>query len=164
MQDLETLKPLSLLRLHAAVVEELRRRGIVRSANNPVGDYAEHLFCRAFGWQPLSNSAKGADAEDRQGTRFQIKSRRLLGPHYSRQLSALRDLDKNRFDRLAAVLFEVDFTVLRAAIVPYDLVLSNSKHTEWTSSWRFELHDSVWSWPEVQDVTDTLLAAQAELS
>jgi hypothetical protein len=39
-----------LLALHAAVSEELRERNVLRSANNPTGDLAEYLFCKAFGW------------------------------------------------------------------------------------------------------------------
>ena len=33
----------ALLALYSAIVEELHLRGIVRSTNNPVGDYAEYL-------------------------------------------------------------------------------------------------------------------------
>jgi hypothetical protein len=39
-----------LLALYVAVMEELRERDVLRSANNPTGDFAEYLFCRAFGW------------------------------------------------------------------------------------------------------------------
>jgi hypothetical protein len=35
--------------MHAEVSDELRRRGVIRSWNNPIGDLAEHLFRRAFG-------------------------------------------------------------------------------------------------------------------
>ncbi|NIJ42358.1 hypothetical protein FHS78_002652 [Parvibaculum indicum] len=63
--------------MHAEIMEELRARGILRSANNPTGDLAEHLFCKAFGWQIASNSEKGFDATGEQGRRIQIKGRRL---------------------------------------------------------------------------------------
>lgn len=43
MDDLGARTPLDLLRLQAGAVEELRRRGIVRTGNNPVGDYADRL-------------------------------------------------------------------------------------------------------------------------
>ncbi|WP_274875112.1 hypothetical protein [Sinorhizobium meliloti] len=38
-----------LLKLHAAIMEELRNKNVLRSANNPTGDLAEYLFCAAFG-------------------------------------------------------------------------------------------------------------------
>ncbi|QGY03599.1 hypothetical protein MMSR116_18175 [Methylobacterium mesophilicum SR1.6/6] len=47
-----------LLELHGAVIEELRERKIVRSANGPIGDYAEFLFAKAFGWTLVNNSKK----------------------------------------------------------------------------------------------------------
>jgi hypothetical protein len=37
-----------LLLLHPQIGDELRKRGILRSANNPTGDLSEYLFCKAF--------------------------------------------------------------------------------------------------------------------
>jgi hypothetical protein len=34
--------------MHAEVSQELRQRGVIRSSNNPIGDLAEHLFCRVL--------------------------------------------------------------------------------------------------------------------
>src|SRR3954469_9822030 len=91
-----------LLTLHAAVIEELRARKVLRSANNPTGDLAEYLFCAAFGWAQEGNSAKAFDARDLNGTRYQLKGRRIHRRTKSRQLSAIRSLEG--FDILAAVL------------------------------------------------------------
>ena len=73
---LNSLSPARLLLLHANIGEELRARGIVRSSNNPVGDFAEYLFCKAFGWSAAGNSNKGSDALCGDGKLYQIKSRR----------------------------------------------------------------------------------------
>jgi hypothetical protein len=42
--NLLELSPPELLALHAIVADELRTRGITRSANSPTGDVAEYLF------------------------------------------------------------------------------------------------------------------------
>lgn len=159
MIPLENLSASELLCLHASIGEELRGRGIVRSSNNPVGDFAEHLFCRAFGWSPASNSNKGSDALCSEGKLYQIKSRRPTRHNASRQLSAMRELDKGGFDFLAGVIFAEDYTVARGAIIPHELVLANARYVERTNSWKFHLRDSVWSWPGVVDVTKELRAA-----
>ena len=96
-----------LLTMHAAIMEELRGRNVLRSANNPTGDLAEYLFCAAFGWQQAANSVKGYDALDGAGIRYQVKGRRIHQRNKSRQLSAIRDLDG--FDVLAVVLFDDDY-------------------------------------------------------
>lgn len=62
--DVTHLTSLELLRAHGAILDELRRREIVRSTNSPISDYAEVLFCRAFGWTREGNSASGFDATD----------------------------------------------------------------------------------------------------
>ena len=99
VSELKDVSLQDLLGLHAGVIEELRRRGVSRSANNSTGSLAEFLFCRAFFWQQASNSEKGFDASDGDGKRYQIKGRRLHRRNKSRQLSAIRDLDG--FDVLA---------------------------------------------------------------
>ena len=93
MDNLKQLTPPELLKLHAQVSEELRGRGVVRSSNNPTGDLAEYLFCRAFGWKQAGNSHPNADATGPDGTTlYQIKGRRWTLHNKSRQLGALRGL------------------------------------------------------------------------
>ena len=77
MTDVSRLNLGELLALHSEIAEELRRRGVVRSSNNPMGDLAEYLFCRAFGWQQADNSVRSYDATAADGTRYQIKGRRM---------------------------------------------------------------------------------------
>jgi hypothetical protein len=159
MIDIDDLKPMHLLALHARVAERLRECGVLRSANNPTGDLAEYLFCLAFGWDRTGRSHPAADAISKDGaTRFQIKGRRWTRYNGSRQLGALRGLPDRGFDFLAAVLFREDYSVERAAIIPHALVLANATAVEYTNSWKFMLRDVVWKWPGVEDATDPLRA------
>lgn len=156
MFDLENFTPRELLEHHAKIMDELRDRGIVRSANNPTGDLAEYLFCKAFGWKQAGNSNPSLDAIGRDGTRYQIKGRRLTRDKGSRQLSAIRDLDGRHFDVLAGVLFSQDYSVQRAALVPYAVVSSRCAFVQHTNSHKFLLKEDVWSTPGVHDVTERL--------
>lgn len=155
--DLKRLAPGELLKLHADISEELRDRGVVRTSNNPTGDLAEYLFCRAFGWTQAGNSHPDADATAADGeTLYQIKGRRWTRHNKSRQLGALRGLPDGGFHFLAAVVFSSDYTVHRAAIIPHALVHQNSTYIERTNSWRFLLRDAAWKWSGVEDVTAKL--------
>ena len=148
-----------LLAGYGAILDELRKREIVRSTNNPVSDYAEMLFCRTFGWNMVGKSSAGFDATDDQGNRYQIKARRLTPHNRSRQLSAIRKLESDPFDYLAGVLFDEAFVVIRAAIIPLKLVRACCKYVEHTHSWRFLLRDEIWEMPDLRDVTLELRAA-----
>ena len=75
--DLSLLSVRDLLRLHGSAIEELRERQVVRTGNAPLGDYAEWLFAKAFGWTLEPNAAHGHDAVCAAGVRYQIKARRL---------------------------------------------------------------------------------------
>jgi hypothetical protein len=152
------LSAIELLKLHAEVAEELRTRGITRSSNNPTGDLAEHLFCKAFGWKQSANSNAGFDATAEDGTRYQIKGRRMTRHNQSRQLGAIRKFTEGNFEFLAGALFNEDFTVFRAALIPYGVVKERVKFITHTNSHKFMLRDDVWQTPGVRNVTEELCA------
>lgn len=159
VQSIQPLSDIALLRLYGEVLDELRARQVVRSSNNPVADYAEHLCCQAFGWTAHGNSHRGDDAVGMNGSRYQIKARRLTRFNASRQVSALRGLEEARFDFLAGIVFREDFIVERAALVPHETVLANARYVE-SWGWRFRLADSLWRVEGVIDVTRELREAQ----
>jgi hypothetical protein len=161
--DVQTYTVDELLKAYGSILDELRRREIVRSSNSPLSDYAELLFCKAFGWKRENNSASGHDATDEHGVRYQIKARRLTRYNSSRQMSAIRNLDKTPFDQLAGLLVDDGFQVLRAAIVPVTLVRQRSVHVVHTNSWKFLLRDEVWSLSGVRDVTAEIRNAATSL-
>ena len=152
-----------LLAGYGSILDELRRREIVRSSNNPVSDYAELLFCKAYLCTRESNSAAGYDAKDNKGVRYQIKARRLSLRNGSRQLSAIRKLDADPFDVLAGILLNERFQIIRAALVPVAIVLDRSVHVPHTNSWKFLLRDDVWRETGVRDVTANLREIAASL-
>lgn len=158
MTDLANLSAAQLLALHARIGEELRDRGVTRSANNPTGDLAEHLFCKAFGWSQAGNSNANIDAIGDDGIRYQIKGRRLTRHNKSRQLSAIRELDGAHFDVLAGVLFKEDYSVERAALIPRKIVVERVTFVERTNSHKFLLRDEIWGDPRVEDVSAVLRA------
>jgi hypothetical protein len=156
--DLSNLSPSALLALYAQVADELRSRGITRSSNNPTGDLAEYLFCKAFGWKQSGNSNPSIDAIDSGGVRYQVKGRRITRYNNSRQLSAIRNLAGAHFDFLAGVLFNEDYTVMRAALIPHSVALERASFVEYTNSHKFLLRDDVWSAAGVREVTAELRA------
>lgn len=156
---IDKLSIAELLLLHSQIGEELRTRGVVRSANNPTGDLAEYLFCKAFGWTQAPNSVRGFDATGSDGTRFQIKGRRIHRRNKSRQLSAIRDIAGGHFDILAGVLFDDDYRVLRAILMPRAAVVRHSTYIAHTNSNKFMLSDAVWSMDGVTDVSREIKTA-----
>ena len=158
------MQPAELLAYIAICGDRLRQLKVTHSSNAPVADLAELLFCRAFGWHPTRNSAAAADATDDVGRRYQIKARRATAFNKSRQLSAIRNLDAHGFDELAAVLFNEDFTVKRAAIIHFDQVVKSANFLRHTNSSRFVLRDTLWEAPGVRDVTTELKEAELVLA
>jgi len=117
-----TLADADLLALWSSVMQELRQRGVIRSSNNPIGDYGERLVADRLGLTLNTNSTAAYDAVAPDGTRYQIKSRRLLTPRASRQLGAVRNLEKDGFDHLIVVLLGPTFQLLELWRLPIDLV------------------------------------------
>lgn len=160
---LQSATPAQLLALYADVLAELRQRGIARSTNNPAGDYAEYLIAKALGLQLSSNSNVGYDATGADGTRYQVKGRRLTASkHPSRQLGALRNLPERHFDYLAGVLFAEDFSVARACLIPADVVAQEATYRAHVNAWILQLRDGLWAVSGVRDITDAVRAAAAD--
>jgi len=151
--DVSELSSLTLLALHGKIAEELRSRGITRTLNNPVGDLAEYLFCKAFGWQQANNSHARVDAVDSEGIRYQIKGRRITTGNKSRQLGAIRDLSGAHFEYLAGVLFNENYEIVKAALIPCAVVVERATFVANTNSHKFLLRDDVWQASGVRDVT-----------
>ena len=74
--DLTGLTIDELLATHSVILDELRHRNVIRSKNNPTGDYTEWLVSTKLNLTLETNSAKGFDATDSHGLRYQIKGRR----------------------------------------------------------------------------------------
>lgn len=157
--DLEHLSDQRLLDLHCTVMEALRARGIVRSSNNPVADYAETIVARALAAQLATNSQSGYDAVGQDGTRYQIKARRLTVPNGSTQLSAIRNLAAAPFDHLAAVVFDGRLAVQYAALIPIDVVAGLARYSTHTNSHTLHFRRTVLKAPGVVDITSLVKAA-----
>lgn len=150
-----------LLALYGGVFRELLRRGVVRSTNSPVADYAEHLVVKALGLQLAPKSTKGYDATGARGERYEIKGRRITAHNKSRQLSVIRGLRERHFAYLAGVLFDEDFSVLRACLLPIAVVEQEATYREHVNGWILHLRDSLWKREDVEDITAAVQKAVA---
>lgn len=148
-----------LLDLYGRTLDELRRREVLRSTNNPVADYAEYIVSRALGLQLVPKSTKGHDATDDRGRRYEIKGRRITPHNKSRQLSVIRGLDKGEFDFLAAVLFRDDFSVLLGLLIPHAVVLRHAVHRTHVNGWVLHARESLLDIRSVVDITKDIVAA-----
>ncbi len=129
--NIKNLNIKDLLALYSNILEELLSRKVVRTANNPVADYAEYLVADKMNLILANNSNSGYDALDEDGIRYQIKSRRFNNHREPRQLGVIRDIEKNNFDFLIAIIFDFNFNVLEAYKIPKSLI------TEYA---RFSIH------------------------
>lgn len=159
MVDLSALSNSELLALHCQVMGVLRERGVVRSSNNPVADYTESLVANALGATLVTASQAGYDAVGPDGTRYQIKGRRLTLANGSTQLSAIRNLATKPFDVLAAVVFDASLVVQYAALIPLPVVQELGRYRAHTNSHTLHFRRLVLDLDGVVDITNRLRAA-----
>ena len=148
-----------LLSLYAGVLVELRRRGVVRTANNPVADLGELLFCRAMGWHREHHQGSSFDATTAEGARVQIKARRLT--HERAAIRSGTIYDKDGFDLLAIAIFDPEFRIQQAVVVPRPVALDHLRWSVRQKGWFISLSRRFWSEPELIDVTGRLASCSA---
>mgnify|MGYP007072891007 CR=1 FL=1 len=145
-----------LLLLHSNILIELENRKILRTKNNPVGDYAEWLVHTALGYELETNSNHGFDAKDTDGTRYQIKARRITPENKSTQLSPIRNLDGRKFDFLIVVLFDQYFTISKAIQIPHLVIEKYAKYRQHVNGYILSVRSALLADPTVIDLTDIL--------
>lgn len=153
---LNALNNLELLSLHSEILTQLRFRGVIRTKNNPVGDYAEWLVSNALGMTLLSNSSAGADAIDADGLKVQIKARRVTPDNPSRQLSALRNYESADFDYLTAVIFDETYNILDAYKIPHEVIRDYARHSDHVNAHIVNLKGAILADPRVTSIKENL--------
>ena len=92
----------------AAIMRELRKRDIIRTNNNPVGDIAEAIVHAHYGGERAGFSQAGWDVRTPEEERIQVKSVRTTPTTKRKNLSPIRDTD---YDSVVIVVFNEDFQV-----------------------------------------------------
>ena len=116
-----------LLAQYAATLVELRRRGVLRTNNAPLGDYAEWLLHRALGGALAnSTSAKSYDLTLQDGRRVRVKARLVSDPPSRGQLqtSPFRSWD---FE-LAALMLLDSYAPTLAVLAPVVVLRAYAQH------------------------------------
>lgn len=149
-----------LLLQHVEILEELKRRGILRSNNTPTADYAEWLASRAFGLEIQPKSQKGYDAIDSRGIKFEIKGRKITPSNPSRQLGVIRNLDDKNFDFLIGILFDKDFSVLEAYRIPHGIISKHSSYSEHQNGEILHLKGDILSAKDVERIDEQIRKAE----
>lgn len=159
--DVESLPVSSLLRIYRSVLRELLRRGVVRTSNPPTGDLAELLIAKAFDGVLAPNSEKSFDVEASDGRRIQVKSRVLAGGlRRERQLSTIRTWD---FTHLAVILFGPDYTIARASLMSVAVAQQAATEDRHVRGNRLMALDAFLDRPDIEDITDLVIAALDQL-
>jgi len=141
-----------LLQLHSSIIDELKRRRVVRTKNNPVGDYAEWLVANALGLELAGKSSAGYDGIDAEGVKIQIKARRITPDNKSRQLGAIRKLEEKDFDQLAAVIFDKNFDIIDAVLIPHEVVREYATYRGHVNAHILHLRGPILNDPRIKDI------------
>ena len=156
MLQTEVLTIQELLQYHVDILAELKKRNIVRTANSPLGDYAEWLVAQKLSLTLSKNSTTGYDASDLNGIHYQIKSRRVHSANRSRQLSPIRNLDRQDFHYLIAVIFNADFSVQQAVKIPHTAISAYAKYRSHINGHILHIRGAILMDSRVEDLTALL--------
>ncbi|HRW40335.1 MAG TPA: hypothetical protein P5193_02195 [Microthrixaceae bacterium] len=163
--DVEAMSVAELLGGYARILAELRRRGVVRTNNAPVGDYAELLVAAAVGGDlAASVSEKSYDLIAPEWGKVQVKARAVRVPVSGShsQTSPFRSWD---FDYAALVMVHIDdYAIHRAVLAPAKLVRA---HATWRASLNghvAHMRGPLLDDPSVTDITTKVAHAASTLT
>ena len=148
---LDTLSEVELLQIHGSVIDELIRRKVVRTRNNPIGDYTEWLVCDRLRLEIQSNSRAAFDAIDNVGVRYQIKGRRSDDNRV--QFSAIRNLDQQGFDYVIAIVYDHDYSIRFALRLTHAAVAELSTYRKHVNAHILILNEAAIDCDGVEDIS-----------
>jgi hypothetical protein len=137
-----------LLRQWGEIMRELRRRGIVRTANNPIGDIAEELVAIHYKGCRGSFNQLGWDVDT--GTeKLQVKSLRKSPVRKRENLSPIRSEDS---DAVVVVVFTEEMRIDSAWHIPRAVVEDRFPHNKHVNGRIIRLSDALKHNPSVTQV------------
>ena len=158
--NLQNMSVLDILRVSDRVIDELLRRGIVKTRNKPIGGYTEWLVCRGLGLKPAKNNQRGYDATDDLEVRYQIKGRQVNPKTADKDAPVsgeIKGLGSGVFNVLVVVIFDKDWRVQNAIKAPYHVVMENKRGKK---RHHILLSPGFMALPGVKDLRCGLLATQ----
>jgi hypothetical protein len=162
--DLSTFSEPGLFSLYRAILSELKSRGVIRTENAPVGDYAEYLVAAALGGHLAPNSEKSWDVLGHDGEKLQVKARVVSDPPVPGQLQ-LSPFRSFSFDSAVIVLLSTaDYTVSRASKVPRYVVESSATYRQHVNGKVLFARPEVMGHPDAMDLTAALRAVQSGIT
>lgn len=161
-EDLTQWSTSRLLRGYVAILDELLRRGVIRTRNAPAGDLAEHIVALAYEGELAPNSAKSWDVRTHDGRRLQVKSRVIYpGTAKSQVFSPFRSYD---FDACVFILFDGrSYEVTQAVELPSLSVIELARRVEWVAGSRVRVFAQLLAAPGARDVTEAVRRSLASL-
>ena len=124
------------------------------------GAYAARMVASALGAEVIRNGVnRGSDLFHPELKRIEVRSRRRPLDDRNETRIALGDKKRGYFDYCAHVLFNSDYTIARAYIVPHDAIF---RHLE-VSRRRYVRFEGGAALPESRDITSEMIAAQQRM-
>jgi hypothetical protein len=146
-----------LLKLYTRIIITLEVRDVVRTQNSPIGDYTEWLISKVYDYKLETSSKSGYDAIAKDGTKIQIKSRRIMSSNDPKQLSAIRNLDKNDFDILIAVIYDKNCEIIEALSIPHNIIKEYAGFSSHVNSSILTITEKIKSDVRVKNITKELV-------
>lgn len=153
---LDNLNEIDLLKLNSTILQELKKRNVIRTLNNPIADYCEWLVAKKFDWKLENSSKSGYDCIDDKKKRVQIKCRKIESKNASKQLGIIRNLDKNPFDYLIAIIFSNDYEVIEAYKISKKLIRKYSRISDHQNGLILSLKGEILNDKELVNITNSL--------
>ncbi len=145
-----------LLIFNSSIMKELKARDVIRTKNNPIADYCEWLVSQKYGWKLQRSSNAGFDVLDDDGQKVQIKCRTIENGRGTRQLGVIRNIDRDTFDYLIALLFDENVEVVKAYKISKHLIKKYSRFSEHQNGHILSLKGDLLDDPKLEDLTEEL--------
>jgi hypothetical protein len=133
----------------ASIMRALRKRDVIRTNNNPVGDIAEAVVADHHEGERGSFSQAGWDVKTADGERIQVKALRKTPNHKRTMLSPIQDTE---YDAVVVILFNEDFQITEGLRLARPVVEDLFDHKDYVNGRVIRVTKKLREYPRVEQV------------
>ena len=138
MKELTNMSPKELLILHGQILDELKKRGIAKTRNQPISEYSKWLVRNKLQLKDVQNPNEKYDGIDKDGYKYLVRSRQIIDNRPVR-FSVIRNIEDRNFDFLVVVTFDKNCEITESYIIPIDFLLEEVEYNEHQNGYLLKL-------------------------
>lgn len=155
-KKLEELNELDLLKMHGKILDIFEKRQVSKTRNQPIAGYSRWLIKNKLGFDQVDNPNEKYDLFDKNKKKYLVRSRQISN-NKNIPFGVIRNIHDKNFDNLITIVFDKDFNIIEAYMIPVDVLLNKVIYNGYQNGYILRVKHLDIIKDEIEDITHMLV-------